>query len=124
MVDMISSGFIDLILALVVVEAIALGLWRMKTGSGPAVLSLLCNLLAGAFLLLALRNALAGASALSVAACLFAAFVAHLLDIRSRWEFAASRAASRSENPVLKATLSLRVSEQKSRPARRAQTEE
>jgi hypothetical protein len=76
---------IDLIVALVGVEAlVVLGL-RAVTGRGPAPLALASNLLAGVFLLLALRGALASDSAAWIAGCLSAALLAHLADLRLRW---------------------------------------
>lgn len=124
MANMTSGGIIDAIIALVAVEAIAILLWRAKTGNGPAVFSLLCNLLAGTFLLLALRNALGAASEVWIGLCLVAAFAAHLLDVCSRWEQAPRREDPSPERRIMNATLSLRVSERKPRPAPRAQTEE
>ena len=67
---LLGTTFVDLIVALVALEAGALLSWRAVTGRGPAPLPLLSNLLAGAFLLLALRNALGGASNVWIAACL------------------------------------------------------
>jgi hypothetical protein len=120
---LMTGGLIDAIIVLVAIEAIAIFVWRLKTGNGPALSSLACNLLAGAFLLLALRNALVGASEVWIAACLLAAFVSHILDLRGRWE-----SASREQEPIVKsninATLSLRVSSQKSQRSRSSQTDE
>lgn len=120
---LMTGGLIDAIIVLVAIEAIAIFVWRLKTGNGPALSSLACNLLAGAFLLLALRNALVGASEVWIAACLLAAFVSHILDLRGRWE-----SASRQQEPIVKsninATLSLRVSSQKSQRSRSSQTDE
>jgi hypothetical protein len=86
MSDFISDGrAIDLIVGLVVVEAFAVLGWRAITGRGPAPLAFVCNLIAGAFLLVALRNALTQSSPSSIGACLAAALVAHLADLRGRW---------------------------------------
>ncbi len=123
MAGMTSSGLIDVIIALVAVEAIAIWLWRAKTGNGPCMFSFFCNLLAGAFLLLALRNALADASFIWIALCLLAALIAHGLDVLGRWEHGGRRTSTK-EQPKMNATLSLRVSERDSRLARRAQTKE
>jgi hypothetical protein len=65
---LLGATFVDFIVALVALEAGALLIWRAVTGRGPSPLPLLSNLLSGAFLLLALRNALSGAS--SVPACI------------------------------------------------------
>jgi hypothetical protein len=81
-----ASGLVaDLILALVAVEALLLLAYRRRTGRGPAPADLVLNLLAGAFLVLALRFALVGAGGAWIAACLGAALVAHLADLRRRW---------------------------------------
>ncbi len=124
MVSLNGGGLIDVIIFLVVVEAIAIFLWRMKTGNGPTLSSLVCNLLAGAFLMLALRNALAGASEVWIHLCLLAALVSHILDLRGRWESASRSAAPKAVTSRMNATLSLRVPKQASPRARRAQTDE
>ena len=123
MAGMTSSGLIDIIIALVAVEATAIWLWRMKTGNGPGLPSIFCNLLAGSFLLLALRNALVDASFVWIALCLLAALIAHALDVLGRWEHASQRTSTKDQQ-IMNATLSLRVSERDSRLARRAQTKE
>lgn len=82
---------IDLIVALVGLEALALLGWRALSGRGPAPLALVSNLLAGAFLLLALRGALASDSGSWIAGCLSAALLAHLADLRLRWAEAPRR---------------------------------
>jgi hypothetical protein len=83
--DLFASGrVVDVILALVVVEAIALAGWRRLTGRGLALRALAANLLAGGFLLLAVRAALVGAEWIWVAASLLAALLAHLADLAAR----------------------------------------
>lgn len=87
---MIEAGFanghiIDLILAMVVAEAIALALWRRRTGRGPELAPLLPLLASGFLLLLAVRAALVRAPWPLVALPLGAALVAHLLDLALRW---------------------------------------
>jgi hypothetical protein len=77
--------FIDAILALVALEAFGALAFRAMRGSGPAPLAFLGNLFAGAFLLLALRHALAGGTAYAIAASLALAFVAHVVDLALRW---------------------------------------
>lgn len=78
--------FIDAILALVLMEAIGVVGYRVLTGAGPAPIAFLCNLAAGASLLLALRAALSGATALAIAFCLALGLVAHLADLALRWK--------------------------------------
>ena len=68
---------VDAILALVVVEAIALLLLRRA--------AILPNLLAGFMLLAALRLALGGAGLPAIALCLLLAGIAHAVDLRRRW---------------------------------------
>lgn len=84
--DFVHSGrAVDWILALVVLEALALIALRWRTGRGVPPAPLLANLAAGGFLLLALRAALSGVAWFWIALPLLAAFAAHLLDLRARW---------------------------------------
>ena len=56
-----SGRIVDLILALVALEALGLLAYHRRTGRGPAPADALSNLLSGACLMLALRGALVGA---------------------------------------------------------------
>ena len=86
MAEWFASGrLVDLILALVVVEVIVLALYWRATRRGVPLADLLPNILAGAFLLLALRLSLGGFGWQPCCACLAAAGVAHLVDLRRRW---------------------------------------
>ncbi|MET0721402.1 MAG: hypothetical protein ABWY64_11290 [Tardiphaga sp.] len=86
MAEWFASGrLVDLILALVVVEVIVLALYWRATRRGVPPADLLPNILAGAFLLLALRLSLGGFGWQPCCACLAAAGVAHLVDLRRRW---------------------------------------
>jgi len=76
---------VDAILLLLGVEAVALALWHRRTGRGPAPRRLLPNLLAGAFLLAALRTALSDGPETLLLLWLAAALLAHLVDLRGRW---------------------------------------
>jgi hypothetical protein len=80
--------FVDAILALVALEAAGVLAYRRFTRSGPTPAAFLCNLLAGASLLLALRHALAGASPALIAGALAVALLAHLADLALRWNVA------------------------------------
>ena len=121
MSELIAGGrAIDWILGLVALEAAALIGLRAFTGRGPAPLAFLGNLLSGAFLLLALRNALAGGSLLTIWLCLIGALIAHVADLFARWEIPAARRQPAS----VRTTLSLRVSKARVRPPPRAQKEE
>jgi hypothetical protein len=84
--DLVRSGHVvDLILLVVVLEALLIGgLWQRR-GRGVAPSRLLPNLLAGVALLLALRAALTGAPWPWIAGALAAAGVAHLVDLAGRW---------------------------------------
>ncbi|MDR7036329.1 MULTISPECIES: hypothetical protein [Methylobacterium] len=85
MAEWVTSGrIVDLILALVALEALALLAYRARTGRGPAPPAILCNLGSGAALMLALRAGLTGAAWWQIAACLALALVAHLGDLALR----------------------------------------
>ncbi len=87
MAELLLSGrLIDLILALVALEVLLLHLLRSR--GAPPLAALLPNLLAGASLLLALRLALGQASWLWLALALATSLLAHLLDLRQRWQAA------------------------------------
>lgn len=80
-----SGRIVDLILALVVLEALLLLGTRFRRGGGIAPRALLANLLAGVCLLLALRGALTGADWIWPALFLLLALPAHLIDLHGRW---------------------------------------
>ncbi|WP_363351142.1 hypothetical protein [Methylocystis echinoides] len=89
----VDPRFIDAILALVALEAVGVLGLRWSRVSGPEPLGFLCTLSAGAFLLLALRNALAGASTFAIAASLVLALASHLADLWLRWRSSSETAA-------------------------------
>lgn len=75
---------VDVVLAVVVLETIVLMfVGRRLTGDSP-IRSLLPNLAAGIFLVLALRLAVHGGSVVPIAACLALAGMAHVVDLRYR----------------------------------------
>jgi hypothetical protein len=80
-----SGRVIELILGLMLLEAVALVLWHQRTGRGIAPLDLCINLCAGALLLLALRAAIVASDPLAAAPFLAAALVAHIADLARRW---------------------------------------
>ncbi len=84
---------IDVILMLVALEAVAVLGFRLIRGAGPAPLGFMCTLLAGSFILLALRFALAGASTAMIAGCLLLSLFAHLADLSLRWNAGPGRIA-------------------------------
>jgi hypothetical protein len=86
MAEIFASGrLIDLILGLVLIEAIALTLLYRLTGKGVAIRDWVGLLLAGVFLLLALRAALTDAEWIWIGLWLGLAFIAHLADLAMRW---------------------------------------
>ena len=109
----IDPRFVDLALALIGLEAVGLVGYRALMGRGPSPLGLVANLLAGGFLVLALREMLVGAAPAWIAASLGAALIAHVLDLSARWRRAPSgpritrgaitlRATRRYESPAPK----------------------
>jgi hypothetical protein len=78
-----SGRIIDLVLAIVGLEVLALLAWGRR-GRGLAPLDLLGQLLAGALLLLAVRCALTGADYRWTAALVTASLPAHLFDLARR----------------------------------------
>jgi hypothetical protein len=97
--QLLASGrAVDLILALMAVEAIALlVLWRRR-GRGVPPAQLIANLAAGASLLLALRAALTGAHWAWLGVWLTTALIAHLADLGLRWRRVESQGPRRAEN--------------------------
>ena len=84
--ELFASGrVVELIIALMALEAAALVAWRLRTGSGIAPLDLLINLCAGALLMLALRAAIVAPDPAAAAPFLGAALVAHVADLARRW---------------------------------------
>jgi hypothetical protein len=81
-----ASGHVaDLILVVLVLEAVVLIAWHRRTGRGLAPRAVLALALPGAALVAALRFALTGAWWGWIALALLAAFAAHLADIAVRW---------------------------------------
>jgi hypothetical protein len=86
MAELFASGhLVDLILFLTVIEAACLIVYWRSRGRGVTPLDLLPNLFAGAFLLLALRLALSGASWQLCCGSLAAAGLSHIGDLARRW---------------------------------------
>jgi hypothetical protein len=76
---------VDLILAIVAVELVAITLYWHARRRGIAPAHLLPNLMAGALLLLALRLALSDYSWPWYITCLALAGIANVADLRQRW---------------------------------------
>ena len=118
MADMtVNPALIDWILALVALEAIMILGWRALTSRGPQPLAFISNLVAGAFLLVAMRGAVAGASSAWICACLFAGFLAHFIDLAARWGDGRRTILQDPASSNIRATLSLRASPSNIRPA-------
>ncbi len=80
--ELFASGrIVDLILLLMLGEAIALSAYNYLTGKELKPLDVLIALIPGACLLLALRGALTDAHWTSIAAWLVAALITHLTDL-------------------------------------------
>ncbi|MGG5886485.1 hypothetical protein ACLF3G_05045 [Falsiroseomonas sp. HC035] len=85
MQDFFASGRVaDLVLLVLLAEALALFLWHRRTGRGLAPLVLAGLVLPGVAFALALRAALTGAGWGWVAAALVAAFFTHAFDLAVR----------------------------------------
>src|SRR6476619_3759940 len=85
MATLFSSGrVIDLVIALVVLEALTLCAYHLATGRGLAPAQFAANLAAGLCLLLAVRAALTSAGWVWVALSLALSRLAHLADLGSR----------------------------------------
>jgi hypothetical protein len=80
-----SGAVIDLALGLLAVEAVILGIIRLRGGRGIPVVGLLLTILSGAAILLAWRASLAGAGWLVIGPWLGVALLAHLADLGRRW---------------------------------------
>lgn len=76
---------IDLVIAITVLEGLALTAWHRRTGRGMAPVEFWPNLASGLALMLALRAALGGLPWGFVAAGLLAAGLLHAADLRRRW---------------------------------------
>jgi DNA-binding transcriptional LysR family regulator len=85
MSDFILSGHVvDLVLAVLAAEVLLLAAWRRHGAPRGRIVTLIAAALPGAFLMLALRAALAGAGWVWIALWLAASFPAHLVDLRRR----------------------------------------
>ncbi len=79
-----SGRIIDLIVALTLLELLALVFYRRRTGRGLEPGALLAMLAPGLMLLIAVRLALTGERWPLIAGCLALALVAHLIDLTRR----------------------------------------
>jgi hypothetical protein len=89
MESLVASGrILDVVLALMAVEAAVLALWRRRTGAGLRLPDVILLLLPGAGLVLAARALLTGAAWTVAAAWLALALAAHAGDVVRRWRAA------------------------------------
>ena len=77
---------IDLVIAVTVLEGLALAAYHWRTGRGMAPRDFVPNLAAGLALMLALRAGQSSAAWHWVAMALMAAGLAHATDLRRRWQ--------------------------------------
>jgi hypothetical protein len=85
MTELVASGRgIDLALAVLLLEAVLLALIMRRRRPRLSAADWAYGLLAGVFLLLALRAAVSGLGTAWIAVALGAALVAHALDLRQR----------------------------------------
>ena len=86
MADLFATGHvIDIILGLMLLEALASVLASERYRRASGMMALFCNLAAGAGLLLALRAAILHAAWPSIAVWLIVALVAHVGEVSLRW---------------------------------------
>lgn len=80
--DFVASGHAsDLILVVMVFEAIFLGVYLKKRGLSRYIPGFWAALVAGAALVLALRAALTGGSVVVIVVCMGLSFAAHLIEL-------------------------------------------
>jgi hypothetical protein len=75
----------DILIAVMVIEALVLIGYRIARGRGFAIPYVISNLVAGLFLVLALKSALTDSSWVWTALSLAAAGISHAVDLAVRW---------------------------------------
>lgn len=101
MAELVSSGrIVDMVLVFMTAEVSVLLLVRRLRGRGLGVLDVLGHLSAGAFLMLALRNALNGGDWTWTALFLLASLPAHLIDLGRRWRAEEVRSSPGGTDPL------------------------
>ena len=81
-----SGRIVDVVIAITIIEGIALAIYYRRTGNGVAPRHFVLNMAAGLCLMMALRFALTDAGWMMVALCLSASGIIHTLDLVSRWQ--------------------------------------
>jgi hypothetical protein len=110
----IDPRFVDLALALILLEAVGLTTYHALTGRGPAPIGTIANLLAGGFLVLVLREMLCGASPFWVIASFTSALIAHGVDLAIRWN---SRGVSPFGPRITRGAITLTATRRQMNPA-------
>ncbi len=80
------TQLIELVIALTVLEGVALVLYHRATGRGPAPRNFLLNLVSGLYLMLALHSAMTQTGWMLIALWLLASGLAHATDLWLRWK--------------------------------------
>lgn len=80
-----SGRLLDIVIAFTLLEIAALWLFHRRTGRGLSLRRFLPNLMAGLFLMLAVRSAMVQADWIWIVLPLLASAVSHALDLRQRW---------------------------------------
>ena len=89
--DLITTGrIVDVMIVFVIIEIVIVEWSRRVRGRGVATVPLLVNIGAGGSLMLALRAALMDSGWQWVATFLVSSLVFHVLDVRIRWQPAAT----------------------------------
>ena len=83
--SLLDGSFIDLILGLVLLEAVILLFFKFALGKGPSISDWLPNLVSGGALLVSLRLALAESEWSWIAMALLVALAAHLTELVYRF---------------------------------------
>ncbi|MCJ2037985.1 hypothetical protein MKK55_03300 [Methylobacterium sp. J-059] len=105
MAEWFATGrIVDAILVLVAAEAAMLLAFRWRTGRGPAPVPLLCNLVSGAALMLAVRAALVQSPWPVVAGWMLVSLGAHLGDLVPRLRNPAGLTLRRTSLPGVPGT--------------------
>ena len=76
---------IDIVIAVTVIEWLLLSWWHRRTGRGIPMSELRATLLAGLYLMMALRASMVSAPWYVVALLLLAAGLSHAADLWRRW---------------------------------------
>ena len=81
----LSVHWLDFVLAMVLLEVVAVGVFLSRRWTGAALGGLIANLAAGAALIVAVRLALVSAAGGWILLCLTLSLVAHLVDLAMRF---------------------------------------